>query len=105
EQTAVAWAVRNRARRRHVSIAQLVCSPTCGPQGPTRPFSSAQAATAHARQLARYVLSQLQSADPTGGAWSFIEPELQDSQAISHPQTHRPYAMIRERWIRGGERP
>ena len=42
ERTAIAWCVRNRARKRGTSIAKLVCTPTCGPCCHGRPFSSAR---------------------------------------------------------------
>lgn len=75
EKVAVAWAVRNRAHARHVTIAHLVCRPTCGPQL-GRPFSSARPATNESRSIARVVLDAQQSADPTRGAHTFMEPDL-----------------------------
>lgn len=80
EQVAVAWAVRNRARGHHpraISIAQLVCSPRCGPQR-GRPFSSARPATDETRQVAAVVLESTQDQDPTHGALAFFEPVLMD---------------------------
>jgi hypothetical protein len=77
EKVAVAWAVRNRARARRVSIAHLVCSPTCGPQR-GRTFSSARPATDETRDIARVVLEAQQLTDPTGGAYSFMEPDQID---------------------------
>lgn len=77
EQVAVAWAVRNRARARSVSIAELVCSPRCGPQR-GRPFSSARPASDETRQVAAAVLQADRAQDPTRGALAFFEPVLMD---------------------------
>lgn len=111
ERLFIAWAVRNRAAARRVSIARLVCSPHCGPQSEringkgVRPFSSRQSPRAVDRELARFVLSQPASADPTGGATSFIEPRLQDELHNAGRKDHRSYAEVRERWMRRGEVP
>ena len=56
ERTAIAWCVRNRARKRGTSIAKLVCTPTCGPCCHGRPFSSARPSTVVNRELAVRVL-------------------------------------------------
>lgn len=111
ERLFIAWAVRNRAARRRVSIKKLVCSPHCGPQSEringkgVRPMSSRRPARPVDRELARFVLSQPASADPTGGATSFIEPQLQDELHRAGRRDHRPYAEVRARWMRRGEVP
>jgi hypothetical protein len=76
EQVAVAWAVRNRAHAHKRSIAQLVCTPTCGHQGKHRPFSSARPATDLARDIAAAVLRAPEAQDPTHGAIAILEPAL-----------------------------
>lgn len=105
ERIAIAWAVRNRARKRGVTIAQLVCSPTCGPCCQGRPFSSARSATAANRALARRVLAAPQWDDPTFGATAFFEPAVQDRLVA---QGHGGYRFtsdeLRERWRRDGQR-
>ena len=68
ERLAIAWTVRNRARRRGVSILQLVCSPACGRQGKGRPFSSARRATDDESRSSHACLPLPQSEDPT--RWS-----------------------------------
>lgn len=75
EQTAIAFAVRNRFRGRSIYAAQY---PWRAQQGASPPFSSAREAKDGHRQLARQVLAQDQSQDPTGGATSFFEPRMQD---------------------------
>jgi hypothetical protein len=78
ERVAIAWTVRNRAHKRGVSIAKLVCTPTCGPCCDGRPFSSAREATAANRELAKRVLAEPQTDDPMHGATAFFEPRVQD---------------------------
>lgn len=105
ERTAIAWCVRNRARKRGTSIAKLVCTPTCGPCCHGRPFSSARPSTVVNRELAVRVLGAPQSADPTGGATSFFEPRVQDKLVAAHREGYRfTSAQLRERWIRDGQR-
>jgi hypothetical protein len=112
ERRAIAWTVRNRARRRGVSIARLVCYPSCGAQGPigkgypARPFSTARAATATNLALAREILAAPQSADPTGGALAFFEPKVQDKLVQQGRPGYRLTANdVREKWIREGQQP
>jgi hypothetical protein len=106
ERTAIAWAVRNRARKRGVSIAKLVCSPTCGPCCQGRPFSSAREATATNRQLARRVLAAPQSSDPTSGATAFFEPRVQDKLVAAHRPGYRfTSSELRQHWRREGQAP
>jgi hypothetical protein len=45
------------------------------------------------------------SADPTGGATSFIEPRLQDELHNAGRKDHKSYAEVRARWMRRGEVP
>lgn len=98
EKVAVAWAVRNRAHARRVSIAHLVCSPTCGPQF-HRTFSSARPATAESRSIARVVLDAQQSADPTHGAHAFMEPDQVDRLYLDGARGYGTDANgIRARW-------
>lgn len=105
ERTAIAWTVRNRARRRGVSIARLVCHPTCGPCCQGRPFSSARPSTTENRELARRVLAAPQSDDPTGGALAFFEPKVQDwLVAKGQPHYHLTSDKLRAKWRREGER-
>src|SRR5581483_11739716 len=78
ERVAIAWAVRNRAHKRGVWIAKLVCTPSCGPCCEGRPFSSAREATAANLELAKRVLAEPQMDDPTHGATAFFEPRVQD---------------------------
>lgn len=104
ERVAIAWTVRNRARKRGVSIAQLVCSPTCGPCCNGRPFSSARAATAANRELARRVLAEPPVADPTSGATAFFEPRVQDALVSQKRPGYRFTSdELRQRWRRDGQ--
>jgi hypothetical protein len=104
ERIAIAWAVRNRARKLGVSIAKLVCSPSCGPCCDGRPFSSAREATAINRELARRVLAAPQSADPTRGATAFFEPRVQDKLVAEKRAGYRfDSIQLRQRWRREGQ--
>jgi spore germination cell wall hydrolase CwlJ-like protein len=104
ERLAIAWTVRNRARRKSVSILQLVCSPACGRQGKGRPFSSARRATEANRALARRVLTAPQSEDPTHGATAFFEPKVQDKLvAQGFPGYRLTSADVRSKWKREGQ--
>jgi spore germination cell wall hydrolase CwlJ-like protein len=104
ERTAIAWAVRNRARKRGASIAKVVCSPTCGPCCHGRPFSSARPATAVNRELAERVLAAPQSDDPTGGATSFFEPRVQDKLVAAGHEGYRfTSVQLRDKWKREGQ--
>jgi hypothetical protein len=109
EKTAIAWAVRNAARKRHTSIAQMVCKGgACGPCCKGRPFSSARAGSARDRELAQKILSLPQSEDPTGGATAILEPALAD-KLVGTPRGReigqkRTSAEIHARWTRGGMR-
>lgn len=96
----VAWTVRNLARSRGQTIATMACLP-CGTQGPARPVSSVQDATAKDRELARRVLVAGEVADPTGGATHFMNPRLQDAFARSERKGYRKqtYNRVRRRWI------
>lgn len=105
ERRRIAWTVRNRARRRGVTIARLVCSP-CGPQGKARPFASSQGATLASLKLAREVLAAPASADPTGGALAFFEPRVQDALvAQGRPGYRFSSADLRQRWQHDGQQP
>ena len=104
ERTAIAWTVRNRARKRGVTIARLVCSPNCGPCCNGRPFSSAREATATNRELARRVLAAPLSADPTYGATAFFEPRVQDKLVAEKRAGYRFTSdQLRERWRHEGQ--
>lgn len=104
ERVAIAWTVRNRARKRGVSIAKLVCSPTCGPCCEGRPFSSAREATAANRAVARRVLAEPQAGDPTRGATAFFEPRVQDQLvAEKRPGYRFTSDQLRQRWSREGQ--
>lgn len=104
ERTAIAWSVRNRARKRRTSIANLVCSPSCGPCCQGRPFSSARPATAINRQLAANVLAAPLADDPTYGATSFFEPRVQDLLvAAGRPGYRFTSDQLRERWRKDGQ--
>jgi hypothetical protein len=110
ERAAIGWAVRNRAARRGVSIVRLVCTPRCGPQhedhAKLRPFSSAQVASGDDVHLAAEIVAAAKSEDPTGGAFSFIEPALQDKLAAAGKLGYRlTYAEVRARWIADGQKP
>lgn len=104
ERRAIAWTVRNRARKRSTTIVKLVCSPTCGPQGPARPFSSARPATAVNLALAHEVLAAPQNDDPTHGALAFFEPAVQDRLvAQGRPGYRYTSAELRAKWQREGQ--
>ncbi len=116
ERKAIAWTVRNRAKKRSVSIVRLVCSP-CGPQGPGRPFASSRSATVENLRLARDVLAAPESDDPTRGALAFYEPGVQDKlvnenrrliaagQPPKYPGYRLDSAEVRAKWIREGQQP
>lgn len=105
ERTAIAWTVRNRARRRHTTIAKMVCNP-CGKQGHARPFSSAQRATLANLELARRVLDADDADDPTAGALAFFEPRVQDRLvAEGRPGYRYTSAELRAKWQREGQKP
>jgi spore germination cell wall hydrolase CwlJ-like protein len=105
ERVAVAWTVRNRARKRGTTIEAMVCSPTCGPCCQGRPFSSARAATDENRALAARVLAAAQWEDPTSGSTAFFEPALQDRLvAAGHGGYRFTSSELRERWRRDGQR-
>jgi hypothetical protein len=115
ERLAIAWVVRNRARRRRQSIARLVCWPKCGPCCTGRPFSSARPGTAEDLALAREVLAAPQADDPTRGASAFFEPEVQDrlidanrralaeGRPVPHPSYRRTADDVRAHWSAGGQ--
>lgn len=106
ERIAIAWTVRNRARKRGVSIAKLVCSPKCGPCCDVRPFSSAREATAANRELARRVLAAPSPTDPTNGATAFFEPHVQDVLVSQNRPGYRFTSdQLRQRWRRDGQQP
>jgi len=100
QQLHIAWATRNLAAHRRLSIADMVCSP-CGPQERGRPVSSRQPATDADRLMASYVLEAPDLADPTGGARHFINPRLQDELAAAGRGGYRgnPYKVVRRRWM------
>jgi hypothetical protein len=105
ERTAIAWAVRNRARKRGLSIARLVCAPTCGPCCEGRPFSSARAPSGEDRDLARRVLAAPDSTDPTDGAVAFFEPRVQDRLvAEGRPGYRFDSDKLRTKWRGEGQR-
>jgi hypothetical protein len=106
ERLAVGWTVRNRARRLHRTILELVCSPSCGRCCDGRPFSSYQAPTDKDLRLARDILSRPSADDPTGGARQFFEPLLQDRLASQGSRRHRRTADdVRQEWAAQGYRP
>jgi hypothetical protein len=52
------------------------------------------------------ILSMPAEADPTRGATSFIEPELQDKLVAQGVAGYRlTYVQVRDRWMKGGQRP
>jgi hypothetical protein len=102
ERTAIAWTVRNRARKQGTTVAQLVCTP-CGRQEAGRPFSSARAASVIDRALARRVLTAAPASDPTRGATTFFEPKLQDRLvAQGFPGYRLRAAAVRTKWRNEG---
>ena len=104
ERRAIAWTVRNRARRRKTTIARLVCQP-CGPCCRGRPFSSARPATDAARRLAKDVLAEPLERDPTQGARAFFEPAVQDRLVAERRPGYRfTSAALRAKWSREGQR-
>jgi hypothetical protein len=104
ERTAVAWAVRNRARKRRKPVDRVVCWPACGACCEGRPFSSARPATAANRELAARVLAAPQSEDPTGGATSFFEPRVQDWLVAAGRKGYRFTSVkLRKRWQDKGQ--
>ena len=102
ERIAIAWCVRNRAKKRRVAIAKLVCSPTCGPCCNSRkPFSSAREAATTNRELARRVLATSQSDDPTHGATAFAGSRVQDKLVEEkRPNTAEPPFNYAKEWQR-----
>ena len=106
EQRAIAWATRNRADKRGVSIARLVCAPSCGPCCKGRPFSSRLSATTQTRTIAAEVLAAPGSADPTRGAIAFFEPAMQDRfVAEGRAGYRRTAAALRQKWHAEGQAP
>jgi hypothetical protein len=104
ERTAIAWTVRNRARKRGVSITRLVCWPSCGPCCQGRPFSSARPETPDTLALARKVLAAPQSEDPTKGALAFFEPKVQDQLVKEKRPGYRfTSSDLRAKWQREGQ--
>lgn len=98
----VAWAARNLAAEKGVSLSQLACSPV-GPQGRSRPLSSIQPATESDLRVARKVLALSTKRDPTRGATHFINPRLQNKFARTGKRPGykgRSYRKIRRRWKR-----
>lgn len=97
----IAWATRNLAREKKMTIAKMACSP-CGRQmGGKRPVSTRLAARPSDLEIAAEVLAAPQSEDPTGGATHFIEPSLQD-RLVAEGQVEGytdGYAKVRKRWI------
>ena len=116
ERLAIAWVVRNRARRRGQSIARLVCWPKCGSCCKGRPFASSRPGTAEDLALAREVLAAPETDDPTRGASAFFEPALQDriieanrralaeGRPLPHPSYRRTADEVRAHWSAGGQR-
>lgn len=110
EKRAVAWAVRNKALRRRTRITDMLCRP-CGKQGERqadgkrRPFSTRLQSNATSRELSRAILIAPQSADPTGGAATIFEPDLQNKL---HREGRAGYTRsaddVRRDWQRGGSR-
>ena len=98
----VAWAARNLAAEKGLSLAKLACSPV-GPQGRSRPLSSIQPATPSDSRVARKVLALPSKRDPTRGATHFINPRLQNKFARTGTRPGykgRSYRKIRRRWKR-----
>jgi len=96
----VAWASRNLADEKGVSLSSLACSPL-GPQNRGRPLSSVQSALKSDRRIARKVLASAKSRDPTRGATHFINPRLQNRLAKRGKRSGykgRNYSKIRRRW-------
>ena len=101
EKMAVAWVTRNRARKAGKSIAEMVCSPTCGPGGRARPMSSRQAPRASDFALADVVLASNSTDDPTHGAWNAFEPALQDKLQRTGTLGHVKTAdQVRRDWLK-----
>jgi hypothetical protein len=108
ERASIGWAARNRARKRGISVARMVCDPWCGPQyerdATMRPMSSAEEPTPADRLLAGSILAAPRCADPTRGADSFIEPVLQDHLVAQGRLGYRlTYAQWKMRWLREGQ--
>lgn len=104
ERLAIAWAVRNRARRRGTTIARMVCAPTCGECCDGRPFSSARAGSADDVALARRVLATPERDDPTHGAAAILEPALQDRLVASGALHYKhDAAEVRASWRARGQ--
>jgi len=103
EKLAIAWVARNRARKAGKSIAELVCSPECGQQGPGRPMSSRRDPLPQDFALADVVLAAPQSIDPTRGAWRAFEPALQDKLVGKDGRHKLTAAAVRERWLRDSD--
>jgi len=104
ERLAVAWVVKNRAKRRGTTIRRMVCWPRCGKQGRERPFSSRSAPRATDLALADTVLASAPALDPTRGAWDAFEPALQDKLvAQKHPGYTKTAAQVRKDWLEGSD--
>lgn len=105
ERYAIGWVTRNRARYKRVTIAKLVCSPTCGHGGGGRWASSAQAPEQSDYLTAARVLGASSSQDPTHGAIDAFEPALQDRLAASgRPGYTADAAAVRASWGRSMDR-
>jgi hypothetical protein len=99
ERLAVGWLARNRARKKRTTIARMVCTP-CGP-GAGRGFSTRLPATTKNRELAALILATPAAEDPTGGATSGFEPELQDRLYRAGRKGYRLDARgVRMKWLR-----
>ena len=106
ERLAVAWVARNKARKRGITVAELVCQP-CGRQGgkmangKRRTFSSARPkgrrAPAKARAQAAAVLAAPTWMDPTRGATTIFEPAEQN-RLHKQGRVRFTAAQIRQRW-------
>jgi hypothetical protein len=103
EKIAVAWVARNRARKKAISIARMVCSPTCGPGGGGRPMSSRLAPRQNDYALADVVLAASPSDDPTHGAWDAFEPKLQDQLRGKDGRHWLSAAEVRKSWLKSND--
>jgi hypothetical protein len=84
EMRAAAWATRNAAGIKSISIKDMLAPSDFGPQGGDRAFASTRLeATGETYELAGQVLDAVAEADPTGGACDFWKPEQQDRLKVA----------------------
>jgi hypothetical protein len=105
ERAVIGWAVRNAAKKRGVTIARLVCTPTCGKCCHGRPFSSAEPPGRDDLTIAAVIVASADEDDPTFGATSILEPATQDYLfRIGAPGYEHDAAGIRSKWTGEGKR-